>query len=298
MKKTVLFVFLSLIPFFTWGHFKYLVGIGSSYYYYTAIYFLLGSARNWVDQPAWRHHLIAITPMALLSLVLITEDWDVYFPIYTPLLFLAGLLSYWAGWKAGRHKAHALAILGLVATTLGIWRYYLPQIIDFHAQEWHEEKLYRKFVGLKPELRFEHANGQPTLPEEFRNKVVVLDFWFSGCGYCLDKFKSLNTVKQHFANDPRVVFASVADGNLDDRAKFAEMLVKYPHITKPALYDPQGQFVNRYGIAKYGYSFELDLDHQSTVYAVFSGTPNPLARQLYAERLIRQVEAKLKEIPQ
>ncbi len=284
---------------FAWGHLKSHAGMGFSYFFYTACYFGLGWSRKWTGLVAWKHHLIALVPLTYLSGFLLVEAFDMFFPIFTPLLFLVGLFGYLAGWYFTSHRAPSLAVVLTLACVIGTWRYYLPETIGSFSEKWNQQHLYPSFVGKSPELRFESEKGARLGPEDFRGKVVLLDFWFSGCGYCIDKFKLLNVVKQHFANEPRVLVASVADGNLDDRKKFNQMLAKYPHITKPALYDPQGQFVKANGIAKFGYSFEIGLDHTSTIYTVDWGNySGDLLADYYAERLIKQIEDKLKEIPQ
>jgi thiol-disulfide isomerase/thioredoxin len=297
MKKTIFFALLSLVPLFSWGHIRSHIGVGSSYFYYTAAYFLLGWARDWVGQPSWRHHLIALVPLAWLSGFIMFEEFEIYFPVYTPLLFIVGLLGYMAGWYLSNQRRVALALAAFALATISIWRYHLPTIQYDRDANFFKKEFYPQFVGLKPELSFEDVNGNILGQEKFEGKVVVLDFWYSGCGYCIVKFRHLNQVAQHFKNDPRVLIASVVDGNLDSREKFKSMLVKYPQVTKPALYDPQGHFVNRYGIAKNGYSFEIDLDHKGTVFAVYGGTDGSLTEQLYIDRLISEIEDKLKTMP-
>jgi cytochrome oxidase Cu insertion factor (SCO1/SenC/PrrC family) len=58
-----------------------------------------------------------------------------------------------------------------------------------------------------------------TLPNEhgkmvslsgFKGKVVVLDFWFTGCINCINFYQAgLSKAETHFAGDPRVVFISI-----------------------------------------------------------------------------------------
>jgi thiol-disulfide isomerase/thioredoxin len=298
MKKVIVLLLLALIPLFTWGHVKSHVGMGFSYYLYTACYLGLGWSRKWTGLPAWKHHLIALVPLVYLSGFLLIDSPDVYFPIFTPLLFLVGFFGYLAGWNLIAHKVPSLTLIVVLIGLIGTWRLFLPEVLDWDSERWHQRNAYPEFVGKRPELRFENETGTMLGPETFKDKVVVLDFWFSGCGYCIEKFKLLNQVKNHFANDGRVLIASVADGNYDTRVKFAQMIAKYPYITKPALYDPEGQFVGKYGISKRGYAFEMRLDHTSTVFAVALGNEGELTGDYYVKKLITQIEEKLKEIQQ
>jgi thiol-disulfide isomerase/thioredoxin len=298
MKKVIVLLLLALIPLFTWGHVKSHVGMGFSYYLYTACYLGLGWSRKWTGLPAWKHHLIALVPLVYLSGFLLIDSPDVYFPIYTPLLFLVGLFGYLAGWYFTAYKAPSLATVIVVAGLIGTWRHFLPRMIHVKSEKWHQKNAYPAFLGKRLEVRLEDEAGASLGPEAFRGKVAVLDFWFSGCGYCIDKFKWLNRVKEHFAGDERVLVASVADGSYDNRAKFAQTLTKYPHITKPAFYDPEGQFMDKSGIRGYGYSFEIRLDQTSTIYKVEVGRVPDLMAEFYVEQLIAQIEQRLNEMPQ
>jgi thiol-disulfide isomerase/thioredoxin len=296
-KKVVWFVLLALVPMFSWGHLKSHVGMGFAYYFYSACYFGLGWSRHWTGLISWQHHLVALVPLAYLSGFLLIDSPGVYFPIYTPLLFLAGLFGYLAGWHFGARRVQSLAVMFVLAGLIGTWRHFLPQVIHERDEKWHQENAYPAFVGKQLEVRLEDEAGTQLGPEAFRGKVVVLDFWFSGCGYCIDKFKWLNQVKEHFAGDDRVLVASVADGSYDPRAKFAQVLAEYPGITKPALYDPGGQLMDKYGIKGRGYSFEVRLDQTSTIFKVEIGRVPDLMAEYYVEQLIAQIEAKLGAMP-
>jgi thiol-disulfide isomerase/thioredoxin len=56
------------------------------------------------------------------------------------------------------------------------------------------------------------------LPDLYRNmvrfdslkgKVVVIDFWFTGCGPCVVMYNSLKKVEEYFSKDERIVFVSI-----------------------------------------------------------------------------------------
>jgi len=45
---------------------------------------------------------------------------------------------------------------------------------------------------------------------DFRGKVVVIDFWFTGCHNCIDLAPKLKTVEDYFKKNPNVFFISVS----------------------------------------------------------------------------------------
>lgn len=44
---------------------------------------------------------------------------------------------------------------------------------------------------------------------DFRDKVIVLDFWFTGCGYCIKLEKRMKDIRNFFKDDSNVAFLSV-----------------------------------------------------------------------------------------
>lgn len=58
---------------------------------------------------------------------------------------------------------------------------------------------------LEPEDKFEtfaDIISHPTL----QNKVVYVDFWFTGCPYCRKEFKAMPMVRAHFKDNEDLVF--------------------------------------------------------------------------------------------
>lgn len=74
------------------------------------------------------------------------------------------------------------------------------------------------FIPLKPAYDFELQDslGRVHRLSDFKEKVVVMDFWFSGCVPCKVLASNLEEIIDFFQNDSRVVFIGVyVDKNLD-----------------------------------------------------------------------------------
>lgn len=74
-----------------------------------------------------------------------------------------------------------------------------------------------------PDFTVADANGKPVKLSDYKGKVVVLDFWSTGCGPCLESREHMNTVARKFRKE--VVFLSVHVW--DTKEAFAAWLPKH-----------------------------------------------------------------------
>lgn len=67
-----------------------------------------------------------------------------------------------------------------------------------------------KLLGQKlPEFSFKTIDGKTIDREAFKDKVVVLDFWFTECTPCRESFPLVNKVYQKYKDSEKVVFLAV-----------------------------------------------------------------------------------------
>jgi thiol-disulfide isomerase/thioredoxin len=87
-------------------------------------------------------------------------------------------------------------------------------------------------------------DGKKHALQDYRGKVVILDFWYRGCGWCVRAMPQMKQVASHFQGQPVVVFGMNTDRNLDD-AKFVveKMGLNYTNLKAeglPQKYHVQG----------------------------------------------------------
>jgi thiol-disulfide isomerase/thioredoxin len=87
-------------------------------------------------------------------------------------------------------------------------------------------------------------NGRTHSLEQYRGKVLVLDFWYRGCGWCMRAMPQVKRIASHYRGRPVAVFAMNNDQKEDD-AKFVarEMHLDYPVLRSldlPEKYGIQG----------------------------------------------------------
>lgn len=60
------------------------------------------------------------------------------------------------------------------------------------------------------QFKLEDENGKTVTNADFTGKVVLLDFWFTGCKGCLALHKNMAPVKEHFKNNPNFKYVSIS----------------------------------------------------------------------------------------
>lgn len=59
-------------------------------------------------------------------------------------------------------------------------------------------------------------DGKLVRMEDFKGKVVILDFWFTGCAPCMALAKPLAQIREYYKTNPEIVFIDI---NLDKDIK-------------------------------------------------------------------------------
>jgi peroxiredoxin len=95
-----------------------------------------------------------------------------------------------------------------------------------------------------PAWEIEDLGGQTHRLEEYRGKVLVLDFWYRGCGWCMQTMPQVKRVAAHYPGRPVAVFGISSDEDVND-AKFVvrKMQLDYPVLHSqelPRRYEVQG----------------------------------------------------------
>jgi thiol-disulfide isomerase/thioredoxin len=88
-------------------------------------------------------------------------------------------------------------------------------------------------------------DDKPHSLADYKGKVVVLDFWYRGCGWCVKAMPQMNELAEQFRDRPVAILGMNTDAKVDD-AKFVAdaMGLKYGTLTQakamPEKYGVQG----------------------------------------------------------
>jgi thiol-disulfide isomerase/thioredoxin len=96
----------------------------------------------------------------------------------------------------------------------------------------------RKALIAQPAEAFTTTDldGQPHALADYRGKVVLLDFWYRGCGWCIRAMPQLREVAVHYRDRPFVLLGMNAHSDADD-AKFVveKLKLEYPNLKAEGL---------------------------------------------------------------
>ena len=90
--------------------------------------------------------------------------------------------------------------------------------------------------------------------EDYRGKVVLIDFWASWCPPCLKSLPKYNDLRREIGTENFEIVAINVDENTEDAKKF---LQKHP-VTYPVAKDPKGILPGVFGVKAMPTSYLVD----------------------------------------
>ena len=90
--------------------------------------------------------------------------------------------------------------------------------------------------------------------EDFRGKVVLIDFWASWCPPCLKSLPKYNELRREIGTSDFEIVAVNVDENTEDAKKF---LAKHP-VSYPIAKDPKGVLPGVFGVKAMPTSYLID----------------------------------------
>ncbi len=109
--------------------------------------------------------------------------------------------------------------------------------------------------------------------DNYKNKVVVIKFWFAACPPCIKEIPQLNQVFKTYEHNPDVVFLGPS---LDDVATIQASQNRHPFYYN--IIPKAENFAQQYNVL--GYPTHVVINKNGTVEAVFQGVNHQISRLL------------------
>jgi thiol-disulfide isomerase/thioredoxin len=139
----------------------------------------------------------------------------------------------------------------------------------------------------KRDFRLPQLGGSATLAlEDFRGKVVYLDFWASWCGPCRKSLPLYETLYQEMGGQSGDAQFAVVAINLDENEEDAVRFLQQHPTTYPVLLDPAGVTAIDWQVKVMPSSFLLD--RSGKVVKEYAGF-----EQSHIEEIRHDIEAEL-----
>ncbi|HTV62606.1 MAG TPA: TlpA disulfide reductase family protein [Verrucomicrobiae bacterium] len=119
-------------------------------------------------------------------------------------------------------------------------------------------------------------DGQKHSLEDYRGKVVALDFWYRGCGWCMVAMPQIKALADQFHDQPVVILGMNVDQN-DQDAKFVVNKMQLNYLTLHATGIPE-----KYGVQ--GFPTFIVIDQKGIVRAQHIGY-SPTLREEMAQSI-------------
>jgi cytochrome oxidase Cu insertion factor (SCO1/SenC/PrrC family) len=128
--------------------------------------------------------------------------------------------------------------------------------------------------------------GNKINTKDYKGKILVVNYWFTNCGPCVQEIPELNKIVDKYKNDNDIVFISIA---LDD-AYTLESFLK-THIFKYSIIDNGRVFADYHSIK--GYPTNVVVDRNGKVFFHTSGLSSNTV--LWIDKSIQELKAKVEE---
>ena len=108
--------------------------------------------------------------------------------------------------------------------------------------------------AMAPDFTLTSLDGEPIALADLRGRPVVVNFWASWCGPCIEEFPLLRDAAARYADTGLVVIGIVNE----DRVAAARDFMSEHGATWPAAMDPGGRVAGAYGIVGVPETYFID----------------------------------------
>lgn len=195
--------------------------------------------------PAQSKHVASIgllLPLAAFSIVYAgSASWNIQVLGFFGAIDLCAILATMVGISVRRgireqHRVMPVGILTAGAAAITAIAWFLP----IYAYRYQDQQQITEVSYPSPDIHVTDLKGKPVDLQQLRGKVVVLDFWATWCGPCLQEMPALDAMTKHYAGSPDVAIYAIAS-NQDETIDIINDFVTSNHYGIDTAYDSDGK---------------------------------------------------------
>lgn len=190
--------------------------------------------------------------------ILVTPIFSFYLPLHI-LLFndtfasipsnLAGVLGVTLGVLLAVKKSYysiiGSLIIALVAIWLSIWGY------DFWINKDNFSSFKSDLIEELDSFSFYTIDGKEITQRDFKDKIVILDFWNTACVTCLKKFPELQNHFDTYKSNDNILIYAVNVPLQRDKKDQAQQILTARHYSFPLLFAKEKAILNKFRVTVY-----------------------------------------------
>jgi thiol-disulfide isomerase/thioredoxin len=174
-------------------------------------------------------------------------------------------------------EAKDVLVAAQKVVTLPTIKEALDQAVKQHEQMapyFTQEAQRRAEVVGRPaaDFKVDDLKGHPHSLKDFKGKVVILDFWYRGCGWCMRAMPQVKQVENDFRDQPVIVLGMNTDRKEED-AKFVIDKMGLTYLTLKAQDLPQ-----KYGVQ--GFPTLVIIDKEGKLQDLYVGYSPDLRKEV------------------
>jgi len=117
------------------------------------------------------------------------------------------------------------------------------------------EKSPLKIGDITPRVDLTDTKGSTVrIPDDLRGKVVLLQFWASGCGACNDEMSAMQALNDRYGRKGLVILAI----NVGQKKEAVKKLLQHMRISFPVLLDSDREMARKYDVVDMPRTFLVD----------------------------------------
>ncbi len=231
--------------------------------------------------------LLFLSPLLILNILAIILN-PMSFPLYSPITIIIAFFSVLSGYffrnnskKQGNRKFYFFAISGLSLVIL--FSFYIAPYILFNKSR----------IKISPnseilnKLHLIDLENNHISNVQFKNKTILVDYWFLDCYQCNLKLPSLQELISKVKNDTTIKVISVINGKIDSLDEVKKFIIKHPEIKFPIYLD---KFNSIGGFIKItGYPIEFIIDKGGKLKETHEGFSKD-ERMIYVKETYRKLK--------